>query len=234
MSTQAKNQKAPATTTAAAPAKQAPAPAKVAAKPKTAEKPAAEVKPARAISETEKQVRAAYQEIESTSADLKGQLKEVRILEARDFEASIRGKARKVILVVIPFPDLKNLTKIHKKLVPELEKRLKVPVLITAKRTIQSKWLKPHKSQIRPRSRTLTAVHDAILEDLIAPANIIGRRIRVRTDGSRLHKISLDQSDEDFLKDKVEIIQNIYKRLTNKDIVIEFKADPVYHTIRKA
>jgi len=38
-------------------------------------------------------------------------------------------------------------------------------------------------------SRTLTAVHDAILEDLVFPSEIVGKRIRVKLDGSRLIKV---------------------------------------------
>lgn len=38
-------------------------------------------------------------------------------------------------------------------------------------------------------SRTLTAVHDGILEDLVFPAEIVGKRIRVKLDGSRLIKV---------------------------------------------
>jgi small subunit ribosomal protein S7e len=40
--------------------------------------------------------------------------------------------------------------------------------------------------QKRPRSRTLTALHEATLNDLFYPAEIIGKRIRVKLDGSRL------------------------------------------------
>ena len=35
-------------------------------------------------------------------------------------------------------------------------------------------------AQVRPYSRTLTSVHDAILSDLVYPANISGKRIRMQ------------------------------------------------------
>lgn len=57
--------------------------------------------------------------------------------------------------------------------------------------------------QLRPRSRTLTSVHDAMLEDLVYPAEIIGKRIRVRLDGSRFIKVHLDRTQQTNIEHKV-------------------------------
>lgn len=52
-------------------------------------------------------------------------------------------------------------------------------------------------------SRTLTAVHEAILEDLVYPAEIVGKRIRIRLDGTRLIKVHLDKAQQTNIEHKV-------------------------------
>jgi small subunit ribosomal protein S7e len=42
---------------------------------------------------------------------------------------------------------------------------------------------------VRPRTRTLTAVHDGILEDVVYPAEIVGKRVRYHLDGSKIIKV---------------------------------------------
>lgn len=57
-------------------------------------------------------------------------------------------------------------------------------------------------------SRTLTAVHDAILDDLVFPAEIVGKRTRVKLDGTKLLKVHLDRSQQTNIEHKVSITVN--------------------------
>jgi len=182
----------------------------------------------------EETVAQALFEVENAVGDLKETLKNVFIAGVKEIETTVKGKKKNVYLVYVPFSALRLLQKVQGKLVPELEKRLKnSTVLIVAKRTIQSKWVKTHRSQQRPRNRTLTAVYDAVLEDLCQPAAIIGRRYRHKLDGSVVQKVFLDQNEEAALKDKTESIVTVYKKLTTRDIQIEFKPELHFYTLKK-
>ena len=55
-------------------------------------------------------------------------------------------------------------------------------------------------------SRTLTSVHDAILEDVCFPAEIVGKRTRVKLDGSRLIKVHLDKNQQTNIEHKVGVV----------------------------
>lgn len=77
--------------------------------------------------------------------------------------------------------------------------------------------------QKRPRSRTLTHVHEAALNDLVYPAEIVGKRIRIKLDGSRLIKVHLDKSQQTTVEHKVDTFSSIYKKLTGKDVNFEFR-----------
>lgn len=89
----------------------------------------------------------------------------------------------------VPYRLLKAFHKVQQRLVRELEKKFSgKDVVVIANRRI----LPPSSSGVsnaRPRSRTLTAVHEAILGDLVYPTEIVGKRIRYRVDGSKLMKV---------------------------------------------
>jgi len=52
-------------------------------------------------------------------------------------------------------------------------------------------------------SRTLTWVYDAILDDLVFPAEIVGKRIRVKLDGKQIMKVHLDKTQQTNIEHKV-------------------------------
>jgi len=70
------------------------------------------------------------------------------------------GKEKPAILIYVNYRSSRLLlTNLYKKLVNDLEKKLKSTVLIVAARNIESRWIKKNRTQRRPNSRTLTAVY---------------------------------------------------------------------------
>ena len=75
-------------------------------------------------------------------------------------------------------------------------------------------------------SRTLTAVHDNILEDLCFPAEIVGKRTRVKLDGSKLIKIHLDKTQQTTVEHKVHVIihtqTHTHTHINQRDISVNW------------
>merc|ERR1712157_575474 len=147
------------------------------------------------FSEVETSLSQALVDVENNSgAELKAPLKELYFKAAKEFDV---GSGRKAIVIFVPFPQIKAWQKIQQKVVRELEKKFPGKhVVILAQRRILPKPTRKtrNQKQKRPFSRTLTSVHDRILEDLCYPAEIVGKRTRVRLDATRLLKIHLDKS----------------------------------------
>merc|ERR1712039_715479 len=120
----------------------------------------------------------------------------------------------------------KVVKKIQGRLIREIEKKLanKMHVILVANRTILDTNFRRKGLKVRPRTRTLTGVHDAILEDVVGPTEIIGRRTRIGVDGSKIMKIVLDpkDKDKDNVEAKLDTFASVYKKLTNKEAVFEF------------
>merc|ERR1711881_148162 len=154
--------------------------------------------------------------------DLKAPLKELYFKAAKEFEI---GGGRKAIAIFVPFPQIKAWQKIQQKVVRELEKKFsgKHVVILAQRRILPKPTRKTRGSkQKRPFSRTLTSVHNCILDDLCYPAEIVGKRTRVRLDATRLLKIHLDKTMQTDVEHKLETFGNVYKKLTGKEVVFEF------------
>ena len=70
--------------------------------------------------------------------------------------------------------------------------------------------------------RTLTAVHESILEDLVYPTEIVGKHTRYRLDGSKICKVYLDPKEAPNVEYKVDTFATVYKKLTGKEVKFEF------------
>ena len=79
--------------------------------------------------------------------------------------------------------------------------------------------------QKRPRSRTLTAVHDKVLEDMVFPTEIVGKRVRYLVGGNKIQKVLLDSKDVQQIDYKLESFQAVYNKLTGKQIVFEIPSE---------
>lgn len=137
-------------------------------------------------------------DLENNIPDLKADLRPIQITAAKQVclfcflivKIDV-GQGKQAILVFVPVPLLKLTHKIQSRLVRELEKKFSDKhVLIVAQRRIVPKpGRKSRVKQARPRSRTLTAVHEKLLEDLVYPTEIVGKRTKVRVDGSKVIKV---------------------------------------------
>lgn len=79
--------------------------------------------------------------------------------------------------------------------------------------------------QKRPRNRTLTAVYENILDDLVFPAEIVGKRIRVKLDGSQLIKVHLDKNQQTTIEHKVSWHSLLYFNLSSCYLLMHLSID---------
>ncbi|KAH9991648.1 40S ribosomal protein S7 [Russula compacta] len=177
--------------------------------------------PTTAPDETETAVAQALLDLENSVPDLKSELRPLQISAAR--EVDVRG-GKKAIVVFVPVPQLKAFHKVQARLTRELEKKFsdRHVVFVAQRRILRKPTRSSRVKQKRPRSRTLTNVHEKILEDLVFPTEIVGKRTRVNQDGSKLLKVFLDAKDSTSLEYKLDSFSSVYRRLTGKDVVFEF------------
>ena len=173
-------------------------------------------------SELELKIASELEALEKSGGHFKADLKGLHFTKASAIELD---GGRKVVVIFVPPPMLKDFRKCQQNLVNELEKKLTMNVLLVANRTMvppglwqRSKML----SGVRPRSRTLKNVQDNLLDDLLFPTEIAGKRTKVKTDGSRLLKVIVAKKDQDAIEGKTDGFRVVFKKLTNRDVTFEF------------
>ncbi|KAG6428865.1 hypothetical protein SASPL_106904 [Salvia splendens] len=137
--------------------------------------------------EFEESVAQALFDVENTNQDIKSELKDLYINSA--VQIDVAG-GKKAVVIHAPY----RLRKAFRKYAP------------------QEGFCCP-----RPRSRKLTSVHEAVLEDVVYPAEIVRKCIRYRLDGSKIMKVFLDPKSRNDTENKLETFAGVYMKLSGKD-----------------
>merc|ERR1711959_494328 len=175
-------------------------------------------------SDLENQIAQAFVDLEINNEELRPTLKNLHLVAAREVVVNKRTAA---IVVFVPYRLRDLFRKNQVRLVCELEKKFSGQhVVLVAQRKIQDKEKhsnrKASKGQVRPRSRTLTAVHEAILGDVVFPANISAKRTRYLADGNKQIKVELENPYE--VSEKLDTFSAVYHALTGKNATFSLPA----------
>lgn len=174
-------------------------------------------------SELENSIAQALYDLETQVGDLKAALRPLQFSSAREIEV---GGGKKAIVIFVPVPLLANFHKVQQRLTRELEKKFsdRHVIFLALRRILPVPSRRSRITQKRPRSRTLTAVHEALLGDLVFPTEIVGKRVRTKTDGSKVTKVFLDSKEKSVVDYKVDTFGEVYRKLTGKQVNFEFGA----------
>ncbi|PVU98057.1 hypothetical protein BB559_001804 [Furculomyces boomerangus] len=174
-----------------------------------------------APSPTELLVAQALTDLEKNVPDLRKDLRTVQITAVKEITV---GSGKKALAVFVPVPLLKQTRRVQQRITRELEKKFSDSnvVFIAERRILPKPTRHSRQTQARPRSRTLTAVYENTLEDIVFPSEIVGKRTRVKVDGSRVIKCFLGSKDATNVEYKLDTFSAVYKHLTGKDVAFEF------------
>jgi small subunit ribosomal protein S7e len=176
-------------------------------------------------SETENTVANGIYDLEMNHRTLRECLPRFHFNTAKEVTHPVTNK--KAVLILYPLRFIMLVRKIQRTLVGELEKRLGgKAVLMVAQRKIVKRPSDVYKLQEVQRSRTATAVNRGILEDLIFPADIVGRRWVFRTDSSRVMKVYLDARAKNKVGQRLPMISYIFKKLTHRQVQFGYMWNP--------
>jgi small subunit ribosomal protein S7e len=175
-------------------------------------------------SDIENNVASAILDIQNSADNAtKEQLMQLHLVAVKEMDVG----GRNALALMVPAPQVNNWQKIQTKIVRELEKKFSGKhVMIIGQRKVMAQEARKAGSkcykQKRPVSRSVKAVHEAILEDVVYPAEITGKRIRHKMDDSTVIKAFLDRGSQTTIEHKTATFSAVYKRLTGKNVVFEF------------
>jgi small subunit ribosomal protein S7e len=128
------------------------------------------------VNEITKNLTTVLSRIQESEPKIKKDLESLQIENANEISV---GTDKRCYLVQVNEASVKNLHNVHTEIVKKLEDHFSTPVVIVPyRKKINGKLLRRYRGTKVHRDRTLSAVYDAYLEDLLYPASIFGKRIR--------------------------------------------------------
>jgi len=173
------------------------------------------------ISDEERETAQALVDLEASVNELKADLKSLQFSKVVDVKVNQNKSAR---VIFVPYIFREKFRKIQVRLTRELMKKFGgKDVIYVAERVILPRSNVRRKgNQKRPRSRTLTSVHEAILNDITYPTQIVGKRTRISQDGRRVLKVYLDPKEMSVCDEKRDTFAAVYKKFCNKTVQFIF------------
>jgi small subunit ribosomal protein S7e len=172
------------------------------------------------VNEFTKNFTTLFARIQESDPSLKADIENLKIENANEIPC---GGDKRCYLVQVNESSVKSLHNIHSEVVKKLEEHVSTPVVIVPyRKKINGKLFRKFRGNKVPRDKTLSAVYDSYLEDLLYPATIVGKRVRFPKGKSRVYKVFVDPIDRDTIDYKLNAIVSCYKGLTNRDLVVEF------------
>ena len=153
------------------------------------------------VTEIEKNFQNTLNSIVNSEKENKKELEGLKIENAKEVQVE---KGERCYLVRVKTNDERDLKKVHSTLVKKFEEQYSAPVaLIPAKKRVNGKLYRRYRGTKVPRDKTLSAMFDSYLEDLLYPATIIGKRIRYPKGKCRQFKVLVDPTDKDSIEYKI-------------------------------
>lgn len=160
-------------------------------------------------------------DLEASTSEMKAELKTLQFTRCVEVKVD---RNKNALVIFVPYVLRKRFQKLQVRLTRELSKKFSgLDIIFIAERQILPRaYVRQKGNQRRPRSRTLTAVHQAILEDICYPTQIVGKRTRVSADGRRTMKVFLDTKEMSALDEKRDTFTAVYKKFCNKNVQFAF------------
>lgn len=129
-----------------------------------------------------------------------------------------------VLIITVPYKQVATYRSVQTTLVTELEKKLgDCQIVVVGKRRAFPKTCEKGRRYraIRPNGRTLKAVNEALLDDVVYPTAIVGKRTHYDLKGGQTLHVILDQHDKSRAEERLASFAAAYNKLTGLRTVFE-------------